>query len=247
MFSKLFSSGSRIFTRENLKITTAVAGLTGIPVGVWYLTRPQCVPLDEQQKKTLMEYVPNVYKINSLFEKPIIIGGSTALKLYTNRYFQTSDIDIFVNSKYDWKESCGALYHDDVKNLAENFSSNEWVVNSNEDDYLTNDNIVRKRDRNTLMMFTPSEHFDELISHTINTTFNNDTKVQFIFFKKGVNVPETLKTKHDIPVIISYNKGESYFLVRSIYEGLLAKYGYLIKMNTEERKEKYKHKDFWIL
>lgn len=188
----------------------------------YYLSQPEKRKLDEVDIIRLNRYIPPIHKlvqhkINTF--KDVVVGGSFALQLYTDRVFPVNDYDVYVNSS---------------------------VVGV---DYLVEDKNKLKTIYPGVEFETDEFSYDALASiNGIIKTKTNDKKIQYIMMYPTLDLTKWYKTHVDVPVFIKYYEGEPYFYVRSRFEGYMAKYcGVLFKFTKEDRIDKYKDKGFWLL
>ena len=187
----------------------------------YYLSQPEKRKLDEVETIMLNKYIPPIHKLvcTSLGFRDVIVGGSFALQLYTDRVFPVNDYDVYVNSS---------------------------IVGV---DYLVEDKNRLKTIYPGVEFETDEFSYDSLASiNGIIKTNTNDKKIQYIMMYPTLDLTKWYKTHVDVPVFIKYYEGEPYFYVRSRFEGYMAKYcGVLFKFTKEDRIDKYKDKGFWLL
>ena len=200
---------------------------------------PQKVPLTpEQYAQVMNDFIPAL----DVQYGEILVGGSTALKIYTGRDFNTHDTDYFLKSKEHFITTRGkyneATLEADLETLSTHvLPGHNWSIKlSSMHEHSVVANVGTQE----------VEEFDTAIGGTINTVVDNN-KVQFVMVDNSKDLEQWFMSASDLPVCINMNHGKPYFYVRNYWAGLMAKYGYLYSIRHRERRDKYEEKGFTCL
>lgn len=199
------------------------------------------IKITDTQFDELKSNVKNLDKLTNVYTK-VIVGGSRALKIWTNRDFNVDDNDIFLHS-IAGNRFTGGL-EKDIDKIKEIFPNCEVLIK------LSKDNV-----KSVVNETESTEEFDQSIIGTINLKYEN-TKYQFVMIERrnfGFSYSNDLIGWYgrttDLPVFILYDKFEPMpnFIVKHGYGHWLAKEGILTSLRHENRIEKYGKKGFKFL
>lgn len=190
-----------------------------------------------EQIYKLKSNVKHLDQIINVYRK-VIIGGSRALKLWTEREFYVDDNDIFLHSIKGNRHN-GKL-EKDVEQLMRIFPNCSIRVQLSKD---TNKSIVNEEQE--------TEEFDQAIIGTINLKYEGN-KYQFVMIEQNPGFTYSLDLigwygrTTDLPVFILYDKFEMvpHFIIKHGFGHLLAKQGVLFELRHENRIKKYEEKGF---
>lgn len=216
------------------KLIATAATITAIGIG-YHTSGSRKIPLNPDQCKHVMH---NFMPLLNKHYGDVVIGGSTALKIYTGRDFITHDTDYFLKSKDDFRSRDGD-YHNATLQADISTLSTQVLPDHIWSCKLSSMNIYHTSGVDTQEI----EQFDKAIGGTVNTIVDNN-KVQFVMIDNSKDLEQWYATSADLPVFINFNHGQPYFYVCNQWLGLMAKCGYLFSIRHVERQLKYKEKGF---
>lgn len=190
-----------------------------------------------EQVSELKSNVKHLDEIINVYRK-VIIGGSRALKVWTEREFNVDDNDIFLHS-IEGDRHNGKL-EKDVEQLMSIFPNCSIRVQLSKN---TEKSIVNEEQE--------TEEFDQAIIGTINLKYEGN-KYQFVMIERNPGFTYSLDLigwygrTTDLPVFILYDKFDKipYFIIKDGFGHCLAKQGVLFGLRHKNRIEKYEKKGF---
>lgn len=194
--------------------------------------------MSTKQKRELDTIFKNCDDIKKEYNK-VIIGGSSGLKIWTERNFNTDDVDIFLIRKNNFTSINSGNLEEDIEIIKRIYNNPEIKVN-----------LTREKFRSVVNDDEMLEDFDRAIIGTINFTQDN-IKYQFVMieslgFINALDLVNWYGRTSDLPVFIldEYKAPEPKFIVKEGSGFLLSKLGFLTDLRHENRIKKYGEKGF---
>ena len=224
----------------------------------------EIVKLSKDDNDELHRMIPDLDKLIKEYNGDIVVGGSSALKLYTKHDFEVDDTDIFLRSKeYRLNLMETYLEGDDIS---------KWTYKNDDRKVYVDKDVNLKLDYNFLKTLYPkleirkklareiknksvvsgedgNENFDESIFGTLNIISPTHGKLQYVIVNNITDkLYEWYKDTTDLPVFILYDNESREFMwyKKSKYLAECAENKILVEkyFGHKYRIDKYKEKGF---